>query len=530
MPAEILPTAEGDLGRTPFAHLLVYALDKQLTGALFLREASGIEHAIRLEAGAPVKVRPGDGHAMLGEMLVEAGAIDETTLRGALSMHGLLGDALLLAGCVERDLLEQTAARQFMMRMTRLFSLGADTTYSYFDGRTDLLDDAAPTATMHPLAVLWAGVRAHATASSMMTETIERLRDVTIRIHPTAAIERFAPTTEEREILDRIRTSELALAQLFTAGFAPEETLCWMVYALVITRSLDLGLGTTPLCAEIPPEPQPAAARPVTLARIRLRAASHRMGAAAPDLAGDGERSRVQPRPRKRGRPSAFTLAARRVGTPPPMEAVSERPSGAAVTEPPPSAVVETDPSPPNVPKPVAAEPPSDAWGRRSDEPSSAPKPPASDTESDKAPTVPMPPEGQPDAARPAHALYCLATSRIAERDLAGALAACQLAREVDPTQPDYAALAVWIRSLVGGADLRARVAELDALLEAREDHTQALFYRGYLRRRIGDEPGAVQDLRRVLDLDPDHQDAARELHRIAMGKPAKRPSGYFRM
>ncbi|MDI1479930.1 hypothetical protein [Polyangium sp. y55x31] len=507
MPAEILPTAEGDLGRTPFAHLLVYVLDKQLTGALFLREASGVEHAIRLEAGAPVKVRPGDGHVMLGEMLVEAGAIDEATLQGALSMHGLLGDALLLAGCVERDLLEQTAARQFTLRMTRLFGLGADTTYSYFDGRTDLVDDAAPTSTMHPLAVLWAGVRAHAAASSMMAETIERLRDVTIRIHAAAAIERFAPTPDEREILDRIRTSELSLAQLFAAGFAPEETLCWMVYALVITRSLDLGIGTTPLCAEIPPEPQPATTRPVTLARIRLRAASHRVGAAAPDLAGDGERSRVQPRPRKRGRPSAFTLAARRIGTPPPMEAV-------AVTEPPPSAVVETDPSPPAVPKPAAAEPPT------TEAPSS---------ESDKAPTVPMPPEGQPDAARPAHALYCLATSRIAERDLAGALAACQLAREVDPTQPDYAALAVWIRSLLGGADLRARVAELDALLEAREDHAQALFYRGYLRRRIGDEQGAVQDLRRVLDLDPDHQDAARELHRIAMGKPAKRPSGLFR-
>ncbi|MDI1431536.1 tetratricopeptide repeat protein [Polyangium sorediatum] len=507
MPSEILPTAEGDLGRTPFAHLLVYVLDKQLTGALFLREASGVEHAIRLEAGAPVKVRPGDGHALLGQMLVEAGALDESTLQGALSMHGLLGDALLLAGCVERELLEQTAARQFTTRMTRLFSLGADTTYSYFDGRTDLVDDAAPASTMHPLAILWAGVRAHAAASSMMAETIERLHDVTIRLHPAAAIERFAPTPEEREILDRIRENPLPLAQLFAAGFAPEETLAWMVYALVITRSLDLDLGTTPLCAEIQPAPPPAAARPVTLARIRLRAAaSHRMGAAAPDLAGDGERTRVQPRPRKRGRPSAFTLAARRIETPPPREAVSE---------PPPSAVVETDPSPPAVPKPAAAEPPTH------DTPSS---------ESDKAPTVPMPPEGQPDAARPAHALYCLATSRIAERDLTGALAACQLAREVDPTQPDYAALAVWIRSLLGGADLRARVAELDALLEARDDHAQALFYRGYLRRRIGDEPGAVQDLRRVLDLDPGHQDAARELHRIAMGKPAKRPSGWYRM
>ena len=97
------------------------------------------------------------------------------------------GDALLLAGCVERELLEQTATRQFSARMTRLFSLAPDTTYSYFDARTDLVDDAAPITTTHPLAILWAGVRAHAAASSMMAATIDRLREVTIRVHPAAA-------------------------------------------------------------------------------------------------------------------------------------------------------------------------------------------------------------------------------------------------------------------------------------------------------------------------------------------------------
>src|SRR3954465_14033538 len=104
-------TAGGGLGRAPFAPLLVYAVDRRLTGALFLREppsagAPPVEHVVRFARGTPVKVRPGDGFARLGELLVEAGALSPETLVEALATKGLLGDVLLLAGCVERDRLE----------------------------------------------------------------------------------------------------------------------------------------------------------------------------------------------------------------------------------------------------------------------------------------------------------------------------------------------------------------------------------------------------------------------------------------
>ncbi|UQA62140.1 tetratricopeptide repeat protein [Polyangium aurulentum] len=510
MPTEVLPTAEGDLGRTPFAHLLVYVLDKQLTGALVLREPSGAEHRVRLEAGAPVKVHPGDGYARLGELLVDAGVIDAPTLEGALSMHGLLGDALLLAGCVERDTLERTAERQFMLRMTRLFALPPETTYQYFNGLTELVDDAAPPACTHPLAVLWTGIREHADRSTRMDATLERLGSTVIRVHASATVGRFGATPEELSLLERIRRHPQPLASLLEGSIGKAETLRWMVYALVITRNLDLGSDTRPLCAD--PElskAMSAQAGAVALARIRLRSASHRVGSAAPDAGGDGDRVRAQPRPRRRGKPSSFTLAARRITTPPPMERVIAPPKDG--TEPPTSAVKAVDPAPPHVP---------------------APTPPDASLLADAdgmPPGVPIAPEGQPDAALPAHALYRLATARLAERDLSGALQACQLAREIDPTQADYAALAVWIRSLLGGADLAARVGELDALLDACADHVQALFYRGFLRRRIGDEPGAERDLRRALEIDPTHRDAARELKRLELGQPATRPSGLYK-
>src|SRR5262245_33420409 len=133
-------TAEGDLDRTPFAHLLVYAADRRLSGVLFLEEPGGVEHVVRFARGAPVKVRPGDRYALLGEMLVEAGALDRATLAEALKTQGLLGDVLLLAGCVDRDVLEHVAEQQFVRRMVRLFALPRQTTYRYCDGHFELCD------------------------------------------------------------------------------------------------------------------------------------------------------------------------------------------------------------------------------------------------------------------------------------------------------------------------------------------------------------------------------------------------------
>lgn len=117
---------------------------------------------------------------------------------------------------------------------------------------------------------------------------------------------------------------------------------------------------------------------------------------------------------------------------------------------------------------------------------------------------------------------------RLSDGDREGALAACQCAREIAPDEPDYTVLATWIRAILGGADLESCVNDLDKLLEKRPEHVPALFYRGYLRRRTGDELGAMMDLKRVLELDPTHEDAMRELRRIERRAPAKRPSGMY--
>ena len=49
------PTAKGLLAATPFAHLLIYALDRRLTGTIVFEEPSHAKHAIYLVDGAPAQ-------------------------------------------------------------------------------------------------------------------------------------------------------------------------------------------------------------------------------------------------------------------------------------------------------------------------------------------------------------------------------------------------------------------------------------------------------------------------------------------
>jgi len=494
MSTEVLPTAEGDLGRTPFAHLLVYAADQQLTGALFLHVPDGVMHSVRLECGRPVKVQMGDAFARLGKLMVDAGVIDSKTHDLPRTVPGLIGESLVAGGHITRETLDKMVEQQFFVRMTRLFGLPQATKYAYFADMHEIIDDGAPPSAVHPLALIWAGLREHAAASVMMAPVLERVGEAPLRLHQQAAIERLRPSLAEREVLERIREKPQTLKQLVSINPENESMVRRMVYGLVIVRFVDFGTEALPLFPEKAMIPETSTSS-VTLARIRLQNAPRRFIPAAPDDVGDGERIRPQPRTRKRARPSDPGVAAAKKLEVPQPEIITVKPA-----------------------------------------PAPSPKPPVDASSSsnqtfdgvDAPPPMPVVSDGSPDTPRPAHAMYDLAMKRLAEGDRQGALAACQLAREIDPDQPDYAVLATWIRAVIGGSNLESCVNDLDKLLETRPDHVPALFYRGYLRRRTGDETGAVTDLHRVLELDPTHQDAMRELKRIERRSPAKRPSGLY--
>jgi hypothetical protein len=507
--AETSATAEGDLGRTPFGHLLVYALDRRLTGAVFLKPPEGEKHVLRLMRGVPVKVRPGDTFARLGEMLVAAGAIDEATLQAALATKGLLGDMLLLAGRIERDRLEAIAQEQFLRRMVRFFDLPKETTFAYFDGHEELAEYGGDPASVDPLAILWAGLSAHAERSAMMEPTLALLGDKPLRLHAAATVSRMALGAEEARLVDALAAKPMSLAEWIAAGEAPAEQVRRLAYALTITRQIDTGAGTMPLGAvdssrgtgsglfAAVSAPAAAPSAPTAVARMALKSTMYRVGAAAPDLPGDGERV-VRPR-RARSDTDEVPSTERSSGVP--------EPSGEPI-----SSV-----------KPVSAEAAVEQSGIQPRSPASVPQ---AHAEPPPSSAKVAPAEADPFAGRAAAELLGLAKVLIAGRDAKAAVAACEAARKVAPSDPDVAALAAWARFQAGAADLKVLVVQLDELLAEHDGHVAARYYRAMMRKRLSDQAGCAADLRRVLELAHDHAEAQRELTALER-KPAlsERPS-----
>jgi hypothetical protein len=628
-------TAEGDLGRTPLGHLLVYALDQQLTGAFFFREPSGATHVVQIARGAAVKVRPGERFALLGEMLVEANAVSAATVEEALATTGLLGDVLMLAGRVDRDVLEGVAEQQFVRRMVQLFRMPRETTYRYHDGDEALVEYGGGPAEVDPLALLWSGMRAHGDASLLMMPTLMLLGDAAMRLHPLATTTRFGLTDAEARVIREMEAGPTPMSHLLASGFVPEETLRKLCYTLLITRQIELGTGTLPVGAE---ETRGGA---TAVAKMHLRPTAHRVGAAAPDPPGDGERTTSAGRrftearaayqeqiqastapgsqrgrsevaaPRtdrpdfsqheqtepgapgsrrdrapnsQRDRREAPAPGSRRDRAPGSQREQTEVMAPASrgnrqLTSPhgrlerleaaapasrddraergttQRSPLSEDDPGPPLQPGPgdifatlpSASPPPASshlgaAEGTMLSSPGVPRREGGSDDDAVQAQVEPAmrisvrgkpASTGNPEAqvtVLSAPSLFHLAMKRLAERDLDGALEACSMARRAAPGELDYIALSVWIRAQMPGADLKALTVALDEVVALHEDHTEARYYRAILRRRLGDDLGAIRDLRRVIDQVPTHAEAARELSLLEARRPKERGGLFGRL
>jgi hypothetical protein len=237
------------------------------------------------------------------------------------------------------------------------------------------------------------------------------------------------------------------------------------------------------------------------------------MGAAAPDAPGDGERGATSSKP-----------------TTGPRRPITTPLSTAKLKDEPPPTTRQDEPRPTATPKKVTTDDRATLKSAgimtpRDRQQLSAPAALDPDTapttlKTDQIPAFTDPPPTMadpPSALRglPASALFELAGARLLERDVEGAREACDWARRADPDNQDLAALAIWLRAQIAGADLKLLTIELDELLAAAPDHRNARFYRGMLRKRLGDNTGAIRDLRRLLERTPPDAEAAKALEAL---------------
>src|ERR1700722_6110474 len=114
------PTASGTLAKTPLLHLLLYAMDKKLTGTMELFAPDKRNVVVLFAGGEPSKVRTSEAVAYLGQVMHELGHVDEEQLNQSLAElakrkvagQKLHGEVLIEMGVIDQAKLRTGLAEQ----------------------------------------------------------------------------------------------------------------------------------------------------------------------------------------------------------------------------------------------------------------------------------------------------------------------------------------------------------------------------------------------------------------------------------
>jgi curved DNA-binding protein CbpA len=510
-------------------NLLVYALDHQLTGTLVLEEPSGSKHAIYFVLGAPAKIRTATPVAFLGEVLVQLGDLSEeqraVTLSQAQRSNKLHGEVLLRNGDIEEARLREGLREQLQCKVMHLIALPPETVFGYY-AQANFLEQwgGREHVRSKPLALIWRLVETQARPEHVV-EVLERLGERHLRLHHDAPVLRFRFARAEQSVIEVLRAKPQPLAELLARDLAEPLRVRRLIYALAITRQLDLGVpGVEPVGVDespsssrmpvsptfTPPGGTSAVAEPASAARasqasippavydpevlsfraeIALRA--ERVDEGLYEVLGlsrDAEPGDIQ---------NAFIALARkwhpdRLG--PDFRDRKEQANRvfARMSE---AQQVLSDP----------------VQRREYDQ---------------RVRIAGKEAQEQEHVQRVLRAATAFqkAEVHLKRNNLAAAEAEATQALADDPDQAEYQALVAWIMAQKPNAQLEELIKALDRAVGMQPNNVRARWYRGQLYKRIGKENRAVQDFRFIVERDPRHLDAHREVRLYQMRRSGSRP------
>ncbi|MDB4943012.1 MAG: repeat/DnaJ domain/tetratricopeptide repeat protein [Labilithrix sp.] len=243
LPANPAPTAQGTFAKTPFSNLLIYALERALSGTFELHVGAASIATMLVIEGVPAKVRLTEEILHLGEILSELGLAAPEAIEASLGRMAesprLQGQILLEIGAIDEARLDAGLRAQLERKLEHLFTLPPDTVFSYYDGVDSLQRYGGPPTPVDPLPVLWRGVRQNP-AWEHVDATLRRVGAAAVRIAPNAQLDRFQFTRLEAGAIDLLRQRPLRIVELANAKVIGPTIAQLLVYVLVITKQVDL--------------------------------------------------------------------------------------------------------------------------------------------------------------------------------------------------------------------------------------------------------------------------------------------------
>jgi hypothetical protein len=445
------PVARGNLGETPFAHLAIYLYRRTTSGTLMLELPDAQAATIRFIQGRPIGSRV------------------------SWPATGLQDSLLPLCG----------------------FTRGE---FSFFD--QDLLgaDENVHKGVVDPYALLAASLREHA-RDDMVDAVLQRYAGIKLRLQPGRNLERLSLAAGDKSLIELIRAAPDTPDELVKQSPLPREHARRVLYMLVVTHMLsphqDRNAEIYKSHAEVgsghPTFTQVNEIAAVPMAAWR-RLASLRPGAASSLRPG----MPISSRPNVSMSPQPNVSASSR-----PNASISSRPNASISSQPRANVSMASQPSASASSQPganVSIAP------RMSARPGSTSAPPqAADS------LAPAGPEPEGRTARLRRAEQLMQRGRSDE-----ALAVVEELLLEEPERPELLALrahAQFEKLGTGTAGLpRNLVDTLKKTLDLDPDQPRALYLRGLVYQRAGEMKKAVASFKRVLQVDPKHIDAQREI------------------
>ncbi len=500
--------ATGVLATKPIAHLLVYALDRRLTGTFELVDDTRERIRIVVESGMLVRVSTSEPVVYLGHVLYENGVITAEQLSESLAevaaTKALHGQVLLAKGMVQPEQLTDALRQQRARKLHRAFQLSPRATFAFFPNVDLVGERPGDVEPVDPLPFIWRGVRAHPSWEHVRA-TLSIVGGRKLRV--VGAVERLELGHDERSAATLLRRASLTVPELANRAGLSTRGADLLAYFLVITKVAEIAekVGVT-----VPPVD--AATHPVNALGATLGSGVH---------------------PRK----ISFTMRAVGADTnllriPSPMPGrIQIPPTPVRIDMAAPDPVASTDPPkrhssvPPTLrsagtPMPgtvAAAQPPPRAKGYASPD---RPRTGERTTAAGRARNV------KAEQALSQAEMHLV----LGEREMAAGFVRSALAEA--PGMPAAKVMLAYIEAAALGEGQEAKVLGLvkviDQAIGEEETCPHARYYRATLKMRLGDHEGAIRDLRVAVVHDPDDVDAQGELRptsaRCATGQSCSAP------
>ena len=241
--AGIPPTAQGDLGRTPLVHVLVYVLDRELSGSLVLMDPDEREHCVYFDRGAPAKIRTEHPVALLGEEFIAARVLPPAALdamiKAASEHNSLLGEYLVRNRLITAAALENALRAQVIHRLEWLAKLPGDSLYEFYRDQNLLASWGGDPTPCEPLSSILAAMRSWNDHERIISNLM-RLKENPVRLHPEADLQGLQLTPEEDGVLATIQAKPITLLELYGNSLSVDRGISAFLYMLFATRQLQV--------------------------------------------------------------------------------------------------------------------------------------------------------------------------------------------------------------------------------------------------------------------------------------------------